>query len=40
VDFSTEMASGSTSQAAALQESLEAGAETLLVDEGHPPPTS
>jgi len=33
VDFSTEMASGSTSQAAALQESLEAGAETLLVDE-------
>ena len=33
VDFSTELASGSTSQAAALQESLEAGAETLLVDE-------
>ncbi|MYL26112.1 MULTISPECIES: ABC-ATPase domain-containing protein [Halomonadaceae] len=31
--FSTELASGSTSQAAALQESLEAGAHTLLVDE-------
>lgn len=31
--FSTEMASGSTSQAAALQEALEAGAETVLVDE-------
>ncbi len=31
--FSTELASGSTSQAAALQESLEAGASTLLVDE-------
>ena len=33
VDFSTDLASGSTSQAAALQESLEAGATTLLVDE-------
>ncbi len=32
-DFSTELASGSTSQAAALQEALEAGASTLLVDE-------
>lgn len=31
--FSTELASGSTSQAAALQESLEAGASPLLVDE-------
>ncbi|MBK1725733.1 ABC-ATPase domain-containing protein [Halorhodospira neutriphila] len=31
--FSTELASGSTSQAAALQEALEAGAGTLLVDE-------
>ncbi|MCG5529304.1 ABC-ATPase domain-containing protein [Halorhodospira halochloris] len=31
--FSTELASGSTSQAAALQESLEAGADALLVDE-------
>ncbi|MGM0435080.1 MAG: ABC-ATPase domain-containing protein [Pseudomonadota bacterium] len=31
--FSTELASGSTSQAAALQEALEAGAHTLLVDE-------
>ena len=33
VDFSTELASGSTSQAAALQEGLEVGAQTLLVDE-------
>jgi len=33
VDFSTALASGSTSQAAALQESLETGARTLLVDE-------
>ncbi|PSQ91236.1 MAG: isopentenyl-diphosphate delta-isomerase [Proteobacteria bacterium SW_6_67_9] len=32
-DFHTELASGSTSQAAALQEGLEAGASTLLVDE-------
>ncbi len=32
-DFTTELASGSTSQAAALQEALEAGARTLLVDE-------
>ncbi len=31
--FSTELASGSTSQAAALQEALEAGASTLMVDE-------
>ncbi|MBK1733976.1 isopentenyl-diphosphate delta-isomerase [Halorhodospira abdelmalekii] len=31
--FTTELASGSTSQAAALQESLEAGAQVLLVDE-------
>ena len=31
--FNTELASGSTSQAAALQEALESGAETLLVDE-------
>ncbi|MDX1589305.1 MAG: ABC-ATPase domain-containing protein [Oleiphilaceae bacterium] len=31
--FSTELASGSTSQAAALQEALEAGSRTLLVDE-------
>ncbi|MFW6380305.1 MAG: ABC-ATPase domain-containing protein [Halorhodospira sp.] len=31
--FSTELASGSTSQAASLQEALEAGARTLLVDE-------
>lgn len=31
--FSTELASGSTSQAAALQESLESGARTILVDE-------
>ncbi|MEX1081409.1 MAG: ABC-ATPase domain-containing protein [Halofilum sp. (in: g-proteobacteria)] len=31
--FSTELASGSTSQAAALQEAVEAGASTLLVDE-------
>jgi predicted ABC-class ATPase len=31
--FDTELASGSTSQAAALQEALEAGASTLLVDE-------
>ena len=31
--FDTELASGSTSQAAALQEALEAGAEALLVDE-------
>lgn len=31
--FTTELASGSTSQAAALQEGLEAGARTLLVDE-------
>ncbi|WP_290648851.1 ABC-ATPase domain-containing protein [Aquisalimonas sp.] len=31
--FSTELASGSTSQAAALQEALELGARTLLVDE-------
>jgi len=31
--FSTELASGSTSQAAALQESLELGAQSLLVDE-------
>ncbi len=31
--FSTELASGSTSQAAALQEALELGASTLLVDE-------
>ena len=32
-NFSTDLASGSTSQAATLQEALEAGAETLLVDE-------
>jgi len=32
-DFSTDLASGSTSQAAALQEALEAGADSLLVDE-------
>lgn len=31
--FSTDLASGSTSQAAALQEAVEAGATTLLVDE-------
>ncbi len=31
--FSTELASGSTSQAASLQEALEAGSRTLLVDE-------
>ncbi len=31
--FSTELASGSTSQAAALQEALEAGSRLLLVDE-------
>ncbi|XOZ32354.1 ABC-ATPase domain-containing protein [Halomonadaceae bacterium KBTZ08] len=31
--FATDLASGSTSQAAALQEALEAGADTLLVDE-------
>ncbi len=31
--FSTELASGSTSQAASLQEALEAGATSLLVDE-------
>ncbi len=31
--FSTDLASGSTSQAAALQEALEAGATALLVDE-------
>ena len=31
--FYTDLASGSTSQAAALQEALEAGARTLLVDE-------
>ncbi|HYW04709.1 MAG TPA: ABC-ATPase domain-containing protein [Gammaproteobacteria bacterium] len=31
--FTTELASGSTSQAASLQEALEAGAATLLVDE-------
>ena len=31
--FSTEMASGSTSQAAALQEAIELGADTLLIDE-------
>ncbi len=31
--FATDLASGSTSQAAALQEALEAGASTLLVDE-------
>ncbi len=31
--FSTELASGSTSQAAALQEALEMGVSTLLVDE-------
>ena len=31
--FNTELASGSTSQAAALQEALETGASTLLVDE-------
>lgn len=33
VTFTTGLASGSTSQAAALQEALEAGATTLLVDE-------
>ena len=32
-NFSTDLASGSTSQAAALQEALEAGARSLLVDE-------
>jgi len=32
-EFSTDLASGSTSQAAALQEALEAGVTTLLVDE-------
>ncbi|MCG6442092.1 ABC-ATPase domain-containing protein, partial [Vibrio parahaemolyticus] len=32
-DFSTQDASGSTSQAAWLQESIEAGATTLLIDE-------
>jgi len=32
-DFATDLASGSTSQAAALQEALEAGADSLLVDE-------
>ncbi len=32
-DFTTALASGSTSQAAALQEALEAGARTLIVDE-------
>ncbi|MGG5575113.1 P-loop domain-containing protein [Vibrio diazotrophicus] len=32
-DFSTQDASGSTSQAAWLQESIEAGASTLLIDE-------
>ncbi len=32
-DFSTELASGSTSQASALQEALEADARTVLVDE-------
>lgn len=32
-DFTTELASGSTSQAAALQEALECGVKTLLVDE-------
>ena len=32
-DFSTQDASGSTSQAAWLQESIEAGVETLLIDE-------
>lgn len=32
-DFSTENASGSTSQAASIVESIEAGARTLLVDE-------
>lgn len=32
-DFATDLASGSTSQAAALQEALEAGVSTLLVDE-------
>jgi len=32
-DFSTDLASGSTSQAAALQEALEAGSSALLVDE-------
>ncbi|PVY76325.1 putative ABC-class ATPase [Tamilnaduibacter salinus] len=31
--FSTDLASGSTSQAAALQEAIECGARTLLVDE-------
>ena len=31
--FSTDLASGSTSQAAALQEALEAGADSILVDE-------
>ncbi|MFA9461935.1 ABC-ATPase domain-containing protein [Thiohalorhabdus methylotrophus] len=31
--FSTDLASGSTSQAAALQEALEAGCQSLLVDE-------
>lgn len=31
--FATELASGSTSQAAALQEALESGAQALLVDE-------
>ncbi|MFV8836105.1 ABC-ATPase domain-containing protein [Aquisalimonas sp.] len=33
IAFSTELASGSTSQAAALQEALEMGSRTLLVDE-------
>ncbi|MEF8792057.1 ABC-ATPase domain-containing protein [Thiohalorhabdus sp.] len=32
-EFSTDLASGSTSQAAALQEALEAGSSALLVDE-------
>ena len=32
-DFSTDLASGSTSQAAAVMEALEAGTSTLLVDE-------
>lgn len=32
-EFSTELASGSTSQAAAIQEALEAGATVLLLDE-------
>ena len=33
--FSTEDASGSTSQAAAIVEAVEGGASTLLIDEGH-----